>query len=884
MVTPDTLTAEQRTVVRHGTGPAVVLAVPGAGKTTALVHRLRHLVRERDVAPARLLACSFNRDTTRDLSAALEAHGLREIDVRTLHSLGYAILRQANSASAASVDRPDATAYDLARQALRDLAVKRNQNRDDLRISAPDLVDQNTAWKQQLAYPDLDAADLTPDGRDCAQQAAHDNEDYLMLYRRFEHHRRAADTLTYPDMIRNGWATVLRENALRADLQQAYDYVLVDEFQDVSRAQFQLLDLLTARHRNLMVIGDDDQCIYGWRGASPSYLRRFADQYNANTYRMQTSFRLPGAPLVLANAVIRHNQDRSSKRIRLVRGFEGDARLIEANSPATEAARIADRIHRLWAEEEVSFDEMAILVRTYGQTPPLEQALLDRELPYTIQGHAPFYRRRPVQTLLRYLYWAVLERRRRTNDGFHSPQQVEQYTDRFRQIVNAPNRYVARGRLDRIVQEVHAQHTSVLDVTARHLPEMHERTAERVDAFLDVAEGLVHRLDAPADATLEWLVEAIGYETALRARSASSERGMARVQTAQSLIRYARAHDTALALLNDVRSLATEQANTTKANAAIDIRSIHRAKGLEWPVVILPGCTEGTFPLKQDGASAPDVAEERRLFYVGVTRTQQQLYLSTPSSRSRFLDEAEVDTRLPLSRAIQTALTTDPSALSDEQLAHLCRGLVDLKLETYIQQEWSPSAPYKDALRTRLRDFSSVLTDAQDRWKAYQQALDEYEQAQDEARTKVQNRVQTLQKTLGDVQFTARHDASEAFYPDDALFRFEWASDETEIEVHWNDTQIGLLDPFRSGALDAQAVMALPWTQLVGRFASMGRGRDRLRFTIDWTETKATWSAAAVHAQPAPTPLDERSSLLARADVSDGCHLLLDRLAPSTDE
>jgi DNA helicase-2/ATP-dependent DNA helicase PcrA len=420
MIPADALTPEQSAVAQHVDGPAAVLAVPGAGKTTALVHRVRVLVEERGVAPDRLLVCSFNRDTVQDLSDALTEIGLHGVRPRTLHSLGHA-LRQA-SVGPLPDDAPDPSnaAQRCARRALRDRADAQGLDVTDLSVTASDLADQVAAWKQQLAYADLDRAALPPSAQEVAREADSEKDDLLDLYARFEAHRRNRGWVTYADMLRDGWAALMRDDALRRRAQEAYDYVLVDEFQDVSRAQYEILDCLTAAHRNYMVVGDDDQCIYRWRGARASFLLDFADDYDAETYRMTDSFRLPLGPTVLANTVITEHERRHDKRIRLTRGVEGTTRLLEGTDAPDLADAIAEQIDTLLSDAYTASD-IAVLVRTYGETPLLEAAMLDREVPYTVDGHAPFYRRRPVQTLLRYLYWALLERRRRRAGGFDQP-------------------------------------------------------------------------------------------------------------------------------------------------------------------------------------------------------------------------------------------------------------------------------------------------------------------------------------------------------------------------------------------------------------------------------------------------------------------------------
>ena len=210
-------------------GPAAVLAVPGAGKTTAVVHRLRVLVEDRGLAPDRLLACSFNRATVQDLSAALDGLGLHDVDTRTLHGLGHMILREAGARPQPDqAPSPDACAYRLGRRALRDHADEQGLHPNDLSISATDLVDQVGAWKQQLAYADPDRASLPTAARSVVRTARHDNEAFVELFRRFEAHRQREGWVTYPDMLREGWESLVRDPTLRERLQTAYDHVVVD--------------------------------------------------------------------------------------------------------------------------------------------------------------------------------------------------------------------------------------------------------------------------------------------------------------------------------------------------------------------------------------------------------------------------------------------------------------------------------------------------------------------------------------------------------------------------------------------------------------------------------------------------------------------------------
>ena len=877
------MTDEQRAVVQHGTGPAVVRAVPGAGKTTAMIHRIRHLVEERGVAPGRILASSFGRATVQDLEAGLDTLDVRGVDTRTLHSLALAVLRRGNGPDAARSDdapSPDAAARILARRARTSLAAERDLDSTELGIAPQEVADQVAAWKQQLAYPDPDAAGLSAAAREQARTATHENEDFVALYRHYEQHRHSEGWLTYPDMLREAWTALMHDDGLRATVQKDYRFVLVDEFQDVSRVQFLLLDLLTADHRNYMAIGDVDQCIYGWRGANPSFLSDFDTRYEATVYRITDSFRLPAAPLVLANEVIQHNTERPPKRLHLTQGFTGSAQLLEHEAPAAAASSIADTVASLRAQG-YALNDIAVLVRTYGQTPPLERAFIDHDLPYRLRGHAPFYRRREVRTLLQYLYWAVLERRRRTNGWFDDPTTAARYADRFAQILKTPNRYIQHGRIDRIAQQARSRQTSALDVLASHRSKMHERTADRVDRFLDVAETLVDRLDDPPSDTLDWLIDALGYEAALRERSAFTERADARVRTARALVRYANEYDSTPALLRGVRSLAASQADLDATAPALDLRSIHRAKGAEWPVVIVPGCTEGALPLDADDGGDRDLEEERRLFYVAATRPREHLYLATDGTgdRSRFLDEAAVDTHLETVRDVKTALDGDPSSLSIDALAALCRGLSTLGLERYVRRWWAPPAAKKAALRTRLDALESAVVTARKRQAAVRQSRADAQAQRQQARRAAQNRVDELRSRLGTAALTATHEQSETYYPSNARFTFAWGDDDAHVGVFWEGTRAGTLDPFGAHRLEAGTLLELPWDAVVGRFDGVAQGRSVLRFTIDWDETEAALTKQAVEDCPSPPSPDEQTHALTSEEFQRGYQLLRSALS-----
>ena len=864
MLSNESLTDEQKAVVRHDGGLAVVRAVPGAGKTTAMTHRIRHLIEARSVRPHSILACSFNRATVRDLQAGLQSLGVSGVRVQTLHALGRSILSHArddgpNSSPGDAGPAPDAAARMLAYRALTDLASDRRTVVSDLEMSVSDVVDQVSSWKQHLAHPDLDGANLPPPVREQMVQATHANDDVLTLYRHFEAHRQDEGWTTYPDMPLEAWKTLVRDEALRDSIQERYRFVLVDEFQDVSRAQFRMLMTIMTEDGNGMVIGDADQCIYGWRGADPTYLASFADRYDATEYRMSESFRLPAGPLVLGAAVIAKNDDRPEKSPTLTQGFEGRTAVLSPPS-RKEADAVADRIVSL-LEDGVAPDDVAVLVRTYAQTPPLERAFLTRECPYRLQGHCRFYRRPEAQTILRYLYWAVLERKRRRAGGFDDAGEEERYYDRFAHILTHPDRVLEPAQIKNIRQKANADDDAVLAVLNDRRPSMSDDAAHRVGRFLEIASGLVQRVDEAAPDVVEWLADNLGYEVESEDGTSGPRRPNGQIQTVRSLIRWAAPCETVASFLQQVRERAREETRRHESSPSIDIRSIHRAKGAEWPIVVIPGCTDGTLPLASDGLTRRSLDEERRLFYVAITRASQHLYLITPSQkpRSPFLEDVEAERLLERVSGIQTLLGTSPRTLENQDLQELCTSIIDLGVDAFFRKWWTPTSELKAGFATRLDRFEGRVHQAHKRVSAYRQSYAEYRAETEAARAQAKEDVDTLRGKLGERRIRAQSEAGNLRLPKDAHLTFQWMDDDSQMGVFWDDTRVGRFDPLSATEANPQVLLSIPWEATVGRLERVASGRGLLTVRIDWEATAleaAQRAGASLSPPPPPSDLD----------------------------
>jgi superfamily I DNA/RNA helicase len=359
-----------------------------------MVHRIARLVHDRVFAPAAILATSYNKDANEQMRTALRRWPeCSQVRVQTLHALGYAILRRAHvhgllphidmQASRQSLETAHHklvwAAVAEARQRRMPLTVELNG------LDAEDFLTYVGACKGNLAYAALRQARLPRAARKTARQAhapAHAPW-YLDLYRLYETIRLQQRLLTFDDLVMTAWEMLARHTTLLDETQRMFGCVLVDEFQDVNLAQAELLDLITAPHRNYMAIGDDDQTIYEWRGATPEHLLTFQRRYRAQVYSLSENFRSSASQLVLANQLIRHNRRRQPKVMQLTQGFEGATELIGSAHAGEMARALAAEIQAELATGTKASD-IAILVRVYAQTPLLEQALAAAGVPFRV--------------------------------------------------------------------------------------------------------------------------------------------------------------------------------------------------------------------------------------------------------------------------------------------------------------------------------------------------------------------------------------------------------------------------------------------------------------------------------------------------------------------
>lgn len=738
------LTDEQQAIVSHNQGPALVFAVAGAGKTTALVHRLERLVRERVFEPRQVLATSFSRMAVDDLKRALARWPHTQgVQVSTLHALGYRIVRKAASEGFLKLaeGKEEGSEQALLQRTLRrarDLKLSWVSELENL--ESEDFLSYVGACKGNLQYADLKGAGLPPEALQVASQAQapQELEWYLELYKLMEQVRQEEGRLTFEDMLMSGWEVLVRYPDILQTVQKAFQAVLVDEFQDVNLAQSEMLDLITHPHRNYMAVGDDDQTIYEWRGASPRFILEFTYRYDAQKYLIRDTFRCPAPQVALAGRVIAQNQQREPKRLSLTRGFDGKVHIRqEPHTPALAQGLVSD-IAGLLAEGRKPA-EVVVLVRLYAQTPYIEQYLIERQIPYRVVGSVPFYQRPEIQVLLAYLQLAQSPRPAGSppSKGAREPEVLPPGADYKRlwlQIYNTPKRYLTRALADSVWRQVE-RGASLVEALWAAMAGAEERVAKRLRELADLFEWLGGALErGSAHAVLEALESRLDYRRHLLRSSGFYEVGTGKAEGVRAFLEYARDKGSVRELLYHIEQLAQEHLGDDPGldtRERVSLMTIFRAKGLEWPLVFIPDCNEGTLPY----SGSQNLEEERRLFYVALTRSSQHTYLYALSSLplSPFLKEAEYLQVLGAVEQVGEALTLKAQELSTAQTLALAQGVYKLGLERFLYGWWNSDQAQAIAAKV-LRLFAHVrrenwaelleLTpEAEEVWKAFDAEL-----------------------------------------------------------------------------------------------------------------------------------------------------------------
>ena len=595
------LTASQRSAVMHREGPLLVLAGPGSGKTRVITHRVAYLIQE-GVPPHHILAITFTNKAAEEMRNRLGAMRLpRGSTICTFHSLCARLLRE--FAHRAHIS-PHFSIYDEADQTSTIRAV----------IKSLELDKQNFAPGKMLAVISNLKNDLVT-----AQQYDEEQEDYwerniAAIYQAYQTQLQVNQALDFDDLLMK-FALLLRDDPdLLNHLNERYQYVLVDEYQDTNHCQYQIARGLTLNHHNLCVTGDPDQSIYSWRGANIGNILAFEKDYpEALVVRLEENFRSTPQVLELADQLIRQNSQRKEKRLFTDNPSGSLPELVECEDEEAEAASVVQWIQDLH-EQKCQYRQVAVFYRVNAMSRVLEEALIKAHVPYQIVRGVEFFKRREIKDMLAYLRLLV-----------NPADQVS-----LKRIINRPTRGIGDTTVKRLFAHSEKIGKEIWQVLkdVEQVPTLSAAAKNRVKKFVDLIEGFQSKLAKPVRQIMMDLYEKSGLHEALQQEGKEET-----LENVNELINDAARYDaeseqpSLIEYLQQV-ALYSDQDAYDESAGAVSLMTLHAAKGLEFRAVQIVGVEDGLIPHVRSLYEDESLEEERRLLFVGMTRAKEKLRLS----------------------------------------------------------------------------------------------------------------------------------------------------------------------------------------------------------------------------------------------------------------
>jgi len=655
----DELNPEQRAAVLHRGGPVLVLAGAGTGKTRVITVRISHLVANDGIEPENVLALTFTNKAAGEMAERVghflgkEAAGAMTIG--TFHSLGMQILERdikklGFKRGLTLLDAADqATAV---RNCLKQLHI--DPRRHDPRAFLMTISNARNAGEPPDVFLD------TP-GRQIFGKVYKAYLEWLMAYQAFD----------FDDLILRANQLFVEHPEVLAKWRQKFQAILVDEYQDTNLAQLKLVLALADEHRQLCVVGDDDQSIYGWRGADVRNILDFERFFpDATAIALTQNYRSTGHILSAANAVIGHNKKRRAKTLWTDVGTGQPVKVVTCKDPSGEASFVAGEIMRIRSRENRPFKEFGILFRTGAQTRALEEAFRLAAVPFRLVGAYEFFERKEIKDVLSYLKLAVNPR-----------DEVS-----LLRIINFPNRAIGPKAIEALHEFAHQRERGLLDAV-EHADLVPELNREQKGNLLTLGRVL-HQLGGFTSGQkrlselVGWLIDELGAREAWIRDPTEGPGGDRRWRNVEALVKLLRGWENRHPR-GDIRdwlravALDAKDAGDEPSEDAVVMLTLHAAKGLEWPVCFVVGCQEGIIPHQRTLESDDgDITEERRLFYVGITRARRSCYLTLakvkmslhgaePSRPSRFLREVPHEHREDVDR-VKGPDPNEPTAKAEQ--------------------------------------------------------------------------------------------------------------------------------------------------------------------------------------------------------------------------
>ena len=628
------LNKQQKQAVTHTDGPLLIVAGAGSGKTRVLTYRIAYLLQQYKAAPEQILALTFTNKAAREMKERIRnliGDKAAKLWMGTFHSIFSKILRfEADKIGYGS----DFTIYDsndsqtVVKQILQEL------NFDPKEIKPKTIHNKISDSKNQLITADTFQEKFISSTLD---------DITARVYKIYNKRLKQSNAMDFDDLLVKPIELFQKHPEILEKYQDRFKYILIDEYQDTNHAQYKVTRMLADKYENICVVGDDAQSIYSFRGADISNILNFKEDYeNATQVPLEQNYRSTKAILQCADSIIKQNTKQLDKTLWTEQDYGERITLLENFDERDEANRIASHIQNLKMREGYKNNEFAILYRTNYQSRVFEEALRRKDLTYQLVGGLSFYQRKEIKDVLAYLTLLV---------------NPHDETNLLR-IINEPSRGIGNKSIQDLIKQAREEGSSIWTIIQNvEQLDVYKPAKARVREFVDMINNLRHNLEngATLTDTTRSVLEQSGYMRALVEEN-SHESMMRRdniieLQNAISYFEKGKSKASLSAFLQEI-SLITDQDKFDENKPAITLMTVHASKGLEFPVVFIVGLEENLFPMGARNNFDVDIEEERRLFYVAITRAEQRLYFShcrsrfkfgeeTRQARSRFLDEVD---------------------------------------------------------------------------------------------------------------------------------------------------------------------------------------------------------------------------------------------------
>lgn len=617
----DDLNPAQRSAVEHINGPVLILAGAGSGKTRVLTYRIGYLLEQRIVRPYEILAVTFTNKAANEMKHRVEnllQFPIEGMWIGTFHSVCARVLRVEGAHLGYD---SNFTIYDQDDQVRQIQQVMEGLN-----------INQSILKPRQAHYTISDCKNkmLGPEQYELRAGTLVERQ-IAKIYREYEAALRRNNAFDFDDLLIKPLDLFTKEPAILEKYQSKFKYILVDEYQDTNKAQYYLVRQLSAKHRNICVVGDEDQSIYRWRGADIENILSFEKDYpDCEVVRLEQNYRSTQIILSAANSVVSNNQKRLGKNLWSRKTGGEKIRVIGASDEGGEGLEVVNIIRSEMAKNQLSYNDFALLYRTNAQSRALEDKLRRANIPYVIVGGTRFYERKEIKDLLAYLRVIV------------NPRDAVA----LRRIINYPARGIGMTTQQRLEQYAAERQTGLYQalLNVAEIGDLSAAVKDKIRTFVNALEGFRKQLNtASAFEVASGVVKTFALKSPYELSGLPDDE--ARLENINELLNSiagfteargaADGEATLEKYLEDV-SLLTDIDRWDPSFSAVTLMTLHSAKGLEFPVVIICGLEQGLFPLSRTFGNQDDLEEERRLFYVGMTRAKDSLYLVWARQRRRF--------------------------------------------------------------------------------------------------------------------------------------------------------------------------------------------------------------------------------------------------------